>query len=88
MAQKHSQACQQLQESTKLVAQYNSVWILTQFLFYRAPQLSLNKPEHAIVNQAMKLDEQVKLHIVKLVLLETQSMQSKSSNQHPNSASS
>ena len=74
--------CQKLQDSAKLVAQYNSVWILTQFLFFRmlSPFQNINKPEHAIINQVQKLDEQFKLHIVKIVLLETQQMQAKNGN--------
>ena len=79
---KLSVVCQKLQDSAKLVAQYNSVWILTQFLFFRMPSpfQNINKPEHAIINQVQKLDEQFKLHIVKIVLLETQQMQAKNGN--------
>ena len=57
------------------MAQYNTVWLLTQFLFYKPPQVPVLKPVDAIVNNAIKLEEQVKLHVVKLLLLETQIMQ-------------
>jgi len=53
------------------VAQYNTVWLLTQFLFYKPPQVAVVKPVDAIVNNAIKLEEQVKLHVIKLLLLET-----------------
>jgi hypothetical protein len=51
------------------------VWLLTQFLFYKPQQVTVTKPVDAIINNAIKLEEQVKLHVVKLLLLETQLMQ-------------
>lgn len=52
------------------MSQYNTVWILTQFLFYKPKQASMNKPIEAVVNNAHKLEETHKLHIVKLFLIE------------------
>jgi len=71
LPEKHAEACSALLDSARLVSQYNTVWLLTQHLFYKTPQNSVSKPVDAIINQSNKLDEQMKLHIVKLVLLET-----------------
>lgn len=58
-----------------LATQYNTVWLLTQYLFFKPSLSNISKPVDAIINEANKLDEQMKLHIVKTVLIETQNMQ-------------
>ena len=69
-----------LTESTRLVAQYNTVWLLTQFLFFKPKQLSMNRPIDAIVNNAIKLEESMKQHIVRQFLIETQVLSQKLGN--------
>lgn len=62
------------------MSQYNTVWLLTQFLFYKPKQSYMNKPIEAVVNNALKLEETHKLHIVKLFLIEAQLLHQKTSN--------
>ena len=71
----------ELAESARLLVKYNTVWLLTQFLFQQRPPHNYNKPEDAIFRSKVKLYEQQRAHLVKRLIVECQTAAAPAKNE-------